>query len=179
MGAWAKVVTRITRGAIALGLASLLAACGGGGDGEAPEALEGMSVTSAPAPLRHIELPLSDWTGDDGQHVVRNTSDWEATWLAIQWREEAAPSLTGVNFKQQMLVGVTSSYGGCSGSITITSAERETTPTGEGWVVAYQVQDLGGAPGVACTADMKPVVDFILLPASPAAVRFVELPRLR
>lgn len=177
MGAWARVVAQITRGAVALGLASLLAACGGGAD--APEALEGMSVTSAPAPLHHIELPLSDWTGDDGQHVVRNTTDWAATWLAIQWREEAAPPLTGVDFKQHMLVGVTASYGGCSGSITITSAERETTATGDGWVVAYQVQDLGAAPGMVCTADVKPVVDFILLPASPAAVRFVELPRLR
>ena len=177
MGAWARVVAQITRGAVALGLASLLAACGGGAD--APEALEGMSVTSAPAPLHHIELPLSDLTGDDGQHVVRNTNDWAATWLAIQWREEAAPPLTGVDFKQHMLVGVTASYGGCSGSITITSAERETTATGDGWVVAYQVQDLGAAPGMVCTADVKPVVDFILLPASPAAVRFVELPRLR
>lgn len=177
MGTWAKVVARTTRCAIVLGLASLLVACGGGG--EMPEALEGMTVTSAPAPLRHIELPLSDWTGDDGQHVVRNTSDWTATWLAIQWRDEAAPPLTGVDFKQHLLVGVTASYGGCSGSIAITSAARETTSMGDGWVVEYQVQDLGAAPGMACTADMKPVVDFILLPASPAAVRFVELPRLR
>ena len=173
MGVGAKVVAQT----IALGLAMLLTACGGGGD--VPSADVVAVGKSTPHSLTRIELPVSDWTGDDGQHVVRNTSDWEATWLAIQWRDEAAPPLTGVDFKQHMLVGVTSSYGGCSGSITITSAERETTPTGEGWVVAYHVQDLGAAPGVACTADMKPVVDFILLPASPAAVRFVELPRLR
>ena len=120
MGTWAKVVARITAGTIALGLASLLAACGGGG--EMPEALEGMTVTSAPAPLHHIELPLSDWTGDDGQHVVRNTSDWARVWPSIQWEDSAAPPLSHVDFKQHMLVGVTSSYGGCSGGIAITRA---------------------------------------------------------
>lgn len=176
MGAWAKALVRITGAALVLGLASLLGACGGGGN--APESLTGTAATPQPRALRRAQLPTTDWTGDSGQHVVRNTSDWEATWPAIQWSEEAAPPLAGLDFKQQMLVGVTGSYGGCSGGITITSAERETTATGDGWVVTHQLRDEGGGPDSACTDDIKPVADFILLPASPTAVRFVELPRL-
>jgi len=172
MGVGAKVVAQT----IALGLAMLLTACGGGGD--APAADLGTVAKSTPHLLTRVQLPVSDWTGDDGQHLVRNTTDWAATWIALQWTDTPAPPLPDVDFKQHMLIGVTSSYGGCSGSIEIDSVTQETTPLGSEWVVRFQVQDKGSGPSRVCTDDIKPMSDFILWPQSPLPVRFIELPRL-
>lgn len=175
MAAGTRAAKRVMAWAVTLCLAGLMAACGGGTEDADPV------VKAAPAALVRVQLPDDHWMGEDGQHVVRNGSDWERVWDANNgiWPAEPAPPLTHIDFKQHMLVGVTSSYGGCSGGINITSAELETTPTGEGWVVTYQLRDEVGGPDVVCTDDMKPVADFILLPTSPAAVRFVELPRPR
>lgn len=172
MGTGVRVVVQT----VALGLAVLLTACGGGGG--TPSADLNAIAKSAPHSLTRVKLPTDNWTGDDGQHVVRDSSDWARTWVALQWNDTPAPPLTEVDFKQHMLIGVTSSYSGCSGKIEIASVTQETTPLGEEWVVRFQVQDTGFGPGMACSDDMKPVSDFILWPQSPLPVRFVELPRL-
>ena len=177
MGVGAKMIARV----VALALAVGLTACGGGGEMTPADggAGAGAAAKRAPAALVRVSLPVSDWTGDDGQHVVRNTSDWASVWTAIQWLDGGAPPLTHVDFKQHMLVGVTSSYGGCGGSITITNAEQLVAPQGDEWVVQFQRRDVATPSGTVCTDDIKPVADFILLPQSALPVRFVELPRLR
>lgn len=175
MGVGAKMMARVA----ALAVAAWLTACGGGGEVSTTDG-GGAAVTQrAPTALVRVSLPVSDWSGDDGQHVVRNTNDWAAVWTAIQWLDEAAPPLTHINFKQHMLVGVTSSYGGCGDSIAITNAEQLVAPQGDEWVIQFQLRDVATPPGTVCTDDLKPVADFILLPLSALPVRFVELPRLR
>lgn len=180
-----RSTTRAMAWGLALSLTAMLAACGGGegkielghaGAHEAPSANPAAKDTD-PAPVR-VQLPVNDWTGDDGQHVVRNTTDWAAVWPLIQWLDGAAPPLPHIDFKQHMLVGVTSSYGGCSGGIAITGVALEAAAQGSEWVVHFQLRDTRAAPGALCSDDMKPVADFILLPQSVLPVRFVELPRL-
>ena len=176
MAAGTKAAKRVMAWAIALGLAGLMAACGGGTDHA--EAV----VKAAPAALVRVQLPHDHWMGEDGQHVVRNSSNWERVWDANNgiWPAEPAPPLTDIDFKQHMLVGVTSSYGGCSGSIAILSADLQATPSGDAWRVTFQVDERSDTTElVACTDDVKPLADFILLPQGSQAVQFVELPRLR
>lgn len=156
----------------ALSIAATLAACGGG---QAPASSEELVPKSTGVAWERVTLPVDHWTGDDGQHVVRNTSDWARVWPSIQWEDSAAPPLSHVDFKQHMLVGVTSSYGGCSGGIAITRAGLEPSPQGDEWVVHFQVHE-EAEPSMLCTTDMKPVADFILLPQSALPVRFIELP---
>jgi hypothetical protein len=175
MGVGARMIARV----VALGVAVLMTACGGGGDVTTADGDAGAVTKRAPAPLVRVSLPVTDWTGDDGQHVVRNTSDWASVWTAIQWLDDAAPPLTHINFKQHMLVGVTSSHGGCGGDIAITNAEQLVAPQGDEWVVQFQRRDVATPSGTVCTDDIKPVADFILLPQSALPVRFVELPRVR
>lgn len=178
MGAWTKAMARAAAYAITLAWAGGLVACGGGTDQASPAAA---AAKTTPSALVHVRLPVGDWTGKDGQLVVRNHGDWESTWQANNgiWPPQPAPPLTEIDFKQHMLIGVTSSHGGCSGSIAILSAEQKTTLEGETWLVSYQVDVRENAPSAVCTMDVKPLADFVLLPASPAAVRFIELPRLR
>ena len=179
MAAWTKPAARAAAHAITLALAGVMAACGGGTDGADPVAKNTPRATSSA--LVRVQLPVSDWMGEHGQHVVRNSSDWERVWDANNgvWPAQPAPPLTEIDFRRHTLVGVTSSYGGCSGSIAILSADKESGPNGEGWLVQFQVDErYEGPKGVVCTDDIKPVADFILLPPSPLPVRFVELPRL-
>lgn len=174
MGAWTKTAERTAMSAITLGLAGLLAACGGGTEQTDPVA------KTTPSAHERVLLQVDNWAAEDGQHVARNVSEWAQIWDTHNtvWPPEPAPSLAHIDFKQHMLVGVTSSYSGCSGSIAILSAELESTPTGEGWLVRFQVDERSTDPGMVCTMDIKPLADFILLPQSPLPVRFLELPRL-
>lgn len=176
---WARVVAW----GVACGLAGLLSACGGGAEpieahAARPSDSQPTTAKSPPSGLVRVSLPVTDWAGDAGQHVGRNTSEWASTWAVIQSLEAAAPPLAGVDFNQHMLVGVTDAYGGCSGSIAITHAALETAAQGSEWVVHFQLRDTGAPPGTLCSDDMKPVADFILLPQSALPVRFIELPRL-
>ena len=178
MAAWTKAAARAAAYAIALGLTGVMAACGGGAETADPVAKTAFSTTSSA--LVQVQLPVSNWTDEDGQHVVRNISDWERVWDANNgiWPAQPAPPLTEIDFRRHMLVGVTSSVGGCGGNIAILSAEPASTPSGEGWLVRFQVDERSTDPGMVCTMDIKPLADFILLPQSPLPVRFVELPRL-
>lgn len=175
MAAGTRAAKRVTAWALTLCLAGLMAACGGGMEDADPV------VKAAPAALVRVQLPDDHWMGEDGQHVVRNGSDWERVWDANNgiWPAEPAPPLTHIDFKQHMLVGVTSSYGGCSGSIAILSAELQATPSGDAWRVTFQVDERETDPERICTMDIKPIADFILLPQGGQPVQFVELPRLR
>jgi hypothetical protein len=180
----ARGILGLASAGAALVLAFALSACGGGGNSEVPLTDSGtVAQSTAPAPalvLVRVNLPVHNWTAVDGQHVVRNAGDWARIWDAHNgvWPAQSAPPLPAIDFKDTMLVGVTSAYGGCSGHIAILSAEREPTPAGEAWVVHFQVDEHNPMPGMACTDDIKPMADFVLLPQSALPVRFVELPRL-
>jgi hypothetical protein len=148
----------ISRRTLSLALLSALATgCGGG--------------TSGPAALALAQI-AGDFNGEwpVQTYVARNAAEWTQIWASHKSFSIPSPAMPVIDFLAYTVAGVALGWrpSGCYGMQIVGATETDSA-------VTIQYRELIAPQGVACTAALVFLVQFVAIPRTDKPVTFVQI----